>query len=96
MYNTTLLPKWEQQALMFLYWHAILLLFPKWHGGDEMQRANQEIRNAIMAHRLRQWEVAEATGISDSRLSVWLRTPLRADRKKRVLDAIDKLTKQPA
>lgn len=96
MYITTLLPKWEQKVLMFPFWHVRLILFPKWHGGDDMQRANQDIRSAIMTHRLRQWEVAEAVGISDSRLSVWLRTPLRADRKKRVLDAIDKLTKQPA
>lgn len=60
-----------------------------------MQQANENIRTTISRFRLRQWEVAEAVGISDSRLSVWLRTPLRDDRKKRVLDAIDKLTKQP-
>lgn len=56
-----------------------------------MQRSNVEVRDAIFMHRLRQWEVAEAIGISDSRLSVWLRTPLRKDRKKRVMDAIAKL-----
>lgn len=60
-----------------------------------MQHANEQIREAIHNEHLRQWEVAETVGISDGRLSVWLRTPLREDRKKRVLAAIDKLTKQP-
>ena len=52
---------------------------------------NPEIRNTIKRHRLRYWEVAEQIGISDSRLSVWLRTPLTDDRKKRVEEAIDQL-----
>lgn len=54
-------------------------------------KANQEIRNKIFINRLRNWEVAEVAGISDSRLSVWLRTPLREDRKLRVEKAIDEL-----
>lgn len=61
-----------------------------------MTQANGNIRKKIFESQLRQWEIAQAIGISDSRLSVWLRTPLRKDRKKRVLDAIDKLTKQMA
>lgn len=56
-------------------------------------KANQEIRDKIFFNRLRNWEVAEQAGISDSRLSVWLRTPLREDRKKRVEKAIDELIK---
>lgn len=59
-----------------------------------MGAANIEIRTKIFQHGLRQWQVAQAIGISDSRLSVWLRTPLRADREKRVLEAIEKLTKK--
>lgn len=53
---------------------------------------NLEIRNTIKQHRLRYWEVAEQIGISDGRLSVWLRTPLTDDRKVRVEEAITKLT----
>lgn len=54
-------------------------------------KANQEIRDCIFRNRLRNWEVAEQIGISDSRFSVWLRTPMREDRKVRVEKAIDEL-----
>lgn len=54
-------------------------------------KANQEIRDLIYKSRLKNWEVADAIGISDSRFSVWLRTPLRNDRKQRVEMAIDEL-----
>lgn len=54
-------------------------------------KANQEIRDRIFMNRLRNWEVAEQAEISDSRLSVWLRTPLRQDRKERVEKAISEL-----
>lgn len=57
-------------------------------------KANQEIRDKILFGKLRNWQVAAKIGISDSRLSVWLRTPLREDRKQRVLAAIDELTKK--
>lgn len=55
-------------------------------------KANDDIRAMIAQHRLRQWEVADVVGVSDSRFTVWLRTPLNADRKKRVLAAIKQLT----
>ncbi|VDG19079.1 hypothetical protein [Lactobacillus plantarum] [Lactiplantibacillus mudanjiangensis] len=57
-------------------------------------KANLEQRNLISKYRLRYWEVAEKVGISDSRLSVWLRTPLSDERKARVTKAIEELTKQ--
>jgi len=57
-------------------------------------KANQDIRNLILSERLRNWEVAEVVGISDSRFSVWLRTPLNEERKQRILKAIDELTKK--
>lgn len=55
---------------------------------------NLDIRNAIKVNRLKYWEVAEKVGISDTRFTVWLRMPLNDDRKKRVLDAINELTKE--
>ena len=57
-------------------------------------KANQEIRDKIFFNRLRNWEVSEQIGISDSRLSVWLRTPLNDERKARVEKAIDELLKE--
>lgn len=57
-------------------------------------KANQEIRDKIFFNRLRNWEVSEKVGISDSRFSVWLRTPLNDERKARVEKAIDELLKE--
>lgn len=55
---------------------------------------NEDIRGQILFNRLRHWEVAEKVGISDGRLSVWLRTPLSDDRKKRVENAIQELIEE--
>lgn len=55
-------------------------------------KANNDLRQKIYASRLKYWEVAEEVGISDGRLSVWLRTPLSDERRKRVEKAIDELT----
>lgn len=56
-----------------------------------LKQANQKIRVLIESNRLRYWEVANAIGISNSRLSVWLRTEMLEDRKKRVENAVDEL-----
>lgn len=53
---------------------------------------NSKIRNEIYDHHLRYWQVAAEIGISNSSLSVWLRTPLSDERRKRVEKAIDELT----
>lgn len=57
-------------------------------------KANQEIRDLIYQSRLKNWEVADAIGISDSRFSVWLRTPLKDERRARVTKAISELTEK--
>lgn len=57
-------------------------------------KSNQSIRTHIFSSGLKNWEVAERVGISDSRLSVWLRTPLNDTRKARVEKAIDELIKE--
>ncbi|HCM86227.1 hypothetical protein [Enterococcus sp.] len=54
-------------------------------------KANQELRDRIFVNRLKNWEVAQALNLSDGRFSVWLRTPLNDERKKRVEKAIDEL-----
>lgn len=56
-------------------------------------KANQEIREKIFKNRFKHWEVADKAGISDSRLSVWLRTPMNEERKARIEKAIEELTK---
>ncbi|MCM6932008.1 hypothetical protein NE261_09450 [Enterococcus italicus] len=57
-------------------------------------KANREIRTRIFVNGLRNWQVAEAAGISDSRFSVWLRTPLNEERKARVEKAINSLVNE--
>lgn len=57
-------------------------------------KANQELRDLIVMHRIRNWEVAEKLGISDSRFSVWLRTPLNDERKLKVEKAVRSLIKK--
>lgn len=61
-----------------------------------MIQANKDIRELIAQNRLRYWEVAQAIGIQGETFSRWLRTPLKGERRQRVLDAIDQLTKQLA
>jgi len=50
--------------------------------------ANLEIREAIEKKRLKHYEVAQSLGISPYTLSVWLRTELSAEQKKKILKAI--------
>lgn len=57
-------------------------------------KANNSIREIINSNRLKNWEVAKEVGISDSRFSVWLRTPLNDERKARVEQAINNLLKK--
>ncbi|EQA5381455.1 hypothetical protein ACX348_002494 [Enterococcus hirae] len=54
-------------------------------------KENQDIRNLIADKRLKHWEVALKVGISDSRFSIWLRTPLDAEKREKVLKEIEKL-----
>jgi len=63
-------------------------------GGNIMIKANTDIRRKIFDSRLKNWEVAKEVGISDSRFSVWLRTPLNDERKARVEQAINNLLKK--
>jgi len=52
---------------------------------------NKDLRKQMSQLRLMHWEVAEKIGISDSRFSVWLRTPLTQERRERVEHAIEEL-----
>ena len=56
--------------------------------------ANKEIKNLIRVHRLFQYEIADAMGISEGYLSTLLRKPLSEKMEQRVREAINKLTNQ--
>lgn len=55
---------------------------------------NLRIRADIESNRLKYWQVADKVGISDSRFSVWLRTPLSDERRERVEKAIAELSQE--
>lgn len=52
---------------------------------------NIEIRNKIAEKRLRYYEVAAALGITNSTFSNWLRFELSAEKRERVLQAIESI-----
>lgn len=56
-----------------------------------MARANEEIRRAMGARGLKQWEVAEALGMLDSNFSRKLRKELPAGEKERILKVIKEM-----
>ena len=57
-----------------------------------MKQANTDIRKRIDEAGLTHWQVAEQVGINHVTLSVWLRTELTDVQKKRIDEAIEKLT----
>lgn len=56
--------------------------------------SNAEVRQSIAENRLLKWEVAEKIGITDSQFSRWLRRELPPDKRERVLQAIEQLSKE--
>ncbi len=54
---------------------------------------NNDIKVQIMLLGLKQWQVADEIGITPCTFCVWLRHELSAERRKRIDDAIDRLSK---
>lgn len=54
-------------------------------------KANKTIRKQIESAGLTHWQVAEQIGITASTFTVWLRTPLKGERKERTEKAIKDL-----
>lgn len=57
---------------------------------------NKDVRNAAGGAGIRLWQVAEAIGMNESAFSRKLRKELPPDEKKRVLAAIEKLSREGA
>ncbi|KSU28692.1 MAG: hypothetical protein ACTINS_05220 [Lactococcus lactis] len=53
--------------------------------------SNIEIRQRMLSHNIKSYELAAAVGIFPSTLSVWLRTELNKERRARVEKALDQL-----
>lgn len=58
----------------------------------EITQANPQIRKKIEKSGLRHYQIANYLGVSKYTFSTWLQTKLSADKKQRILQAIDKLT----
>ena len=56
--------------------------------------ANEDIKSIISKKGLRYYEVAEALGVERTSFSHWLQTELPEEKKKPVLDAIEKASEQ--
>ncbi len=55
---------------------------------------NVEIRSAYMKAGIKQWEVAEALGLSETHFSRKLRKELHPEEKEKVMSIIDKLDRE--
>lgn len=55
---------------------------------------NTEIRQMIRDAGLRQWQVAQACGVTEGTFIVWLRKELPAERRTMILAAIDSLSQK--
>ena len=61
-----------------------------------MNRTNEEIRRAIGANGLKQWQIANALGIREENFSRKLRTELCAEEKQKILLIIESLANKEA
>lgn len=52
---------------------------------------NETIRRRISDSGLKYWEVADAVGIADTTFTKWLRHELPADKKREIMEVIDRL-----
>lgn len=77
---------------------ALFLFFGKIGRKDNarMIKANADIREAIKAAGLKNWQIAEALKISENTLSRRMRHELAAGEKKQILDIIQELKGVPA
>lgn len=54
---------------------------------------NQDLKDEMRIAGVRQWEVAEAIGVSEMTLVKWMRFELPEDKRQRVLQAIEQIKK---
>lgn len=57
-------------------------------------KKNFWLRDRLKGMGIRQWELAEAIGIAESTLVVWLRQELTGEHRERVLAALERIEKR--
>jgi predicted XRE-type DNA-binding protein len=63
-------------------------------GGKFMQRANEEIRRALGANGLKQWQIAQVLEIREETLSKKLRSELKPEEREKILSVIKALANE--
>lgn len=58
------------------------------------KRNNNDIRNEAHNKGVALWQIAEALGVSANTLFRWLRVDLDAEKRSRILEALDKVAAQ--
>lgn len=55
---------------------------------------NLEVNQAIEKAKIKKWQVASCLGVADTTFSRWLRSEMTAEKKRSVLEAVEKAKKQ--
>ena len=55
---------------------------------------NQDVRKAARIADVPLWKIADAIGVSEPTITRWLRHELPADKKQRILEAIESIEKE--
>lgn len=59
-----------------------------------MPKENAEIRTLAREAGVQLWRIAAELGVSEPTITRWLRLPLSAERRKAIIDAIGRLSKE--
>lgn len=59
-----------------------------------MTLANQEIRDLLKEANVKQWQIADALGISEGNFSRKMRYEVSEEEKQMILEAIDRIAKK--
>ena len=74
------------------HFHECLFLLPFFIAEREViAMTNDDLRKMWKAKRIRQWEIAEKLGISDSYLSVKMRRELPEETKEKIVKIIEEM-----
>jgi len=57
-------------------------------------KCNENVRRAARIERIPLWKICLEIGISEPTMSRWLRTPLPEEKEKRIMKAIEKLSRE--
>lgn len=63
-------------------------------GGEAMEIANHDIREAIRSANLKYWKIASVYGITDGNFSRLLRHELSKEKKEKLFEIIEKIKRE--